>query len=253
VDDQTRAMAVLLELHEDVPQQGPGDDGITREVLGMLPPFGEGAAILDVGCGSGRSTLVLAQETRARITAVDMHPPFVERLRREAAARGFGDRIQAVVGDMAALDLPPGSQDLIWCEGAIYNIGLAAGLRAWRPLLKRGGYVALTEIAWLAPEVPAECREYFAREYPAITTVQGNVEIIAGCGYRTLAHRVLPESAWWSYYDPLSARALELWPRYERDPVGRAVIEGTRAEIEMYRRHAPAYGYVFYVLELAES
>lgn len=115
VDYQTRAMAVLLELHGDMPQQGPGDDAITREVLGMLPPFGEGAAILDAGCGSGRSTLVLAQETRARITAVDMHPPFVEGLRREAAARGFGNRIQAVVGDMAALDLPSGSLDLIWC------------------------------------------------------------------------------------------------------------------------------------------
>jgi SAM-dependent methyltransferase len=253
VDDETRAMAVLFELHEEVPQQGPGDDGITREVLRMLPPFDEGAAILDVGCGSGRSTLVLARETRARITAVDVHPAFVERLRREAAARGFGDRVQAVVGDMAALDLPAESLDLIWSEGAIYIIGLATGLRAWRPLLKRGGYVALSEIAWLIPDVPAECREYFAREYPAITTVEDNLEIIAGCGYRPLAHRVLPESAWWSYYDPLSARVEELWPRYEGDPVGRAVLEGTRAEIEMYRRHAAAYGYVFYVLERAES
>ena len=34
---------------------------------------------------------------------------------------------------------PDGAFDLIWCEGAIYNVGFEAGLRAWRRLLVRGG------------------------------------------------------------------------------------------------------------------
>ena len=39
------------------------------------------------------------------------------------------DRLEARVADMRDLDFADGSFDLIWCEGAIYNVGIEAGLR----------------------------------------------------------------------------------------------------------------------------
>ena len=35
--------------------------------------------------------------------------------------------------------------DLIWSEGAIYNIGFERGLKEWKEFLKPGGYVAISE------------------------------------------------------------------------------------------------------------
>jgi hypothetical protein len=35
--------------------------------------------------------------------------------------------------------------DLIWSEGAIYNIGFERGLREWRKYLKAEGYIAVSE------------------------------------------------------------------------------------------------------------
>ena len=33
-------------------------------------------------------------------------------------------------------------------------MGFEAGLRAWEPLLKPGGYIAVTELTWLQPDPP---------------------------------------------------------------------------------------------------
>ena len=35
--------------------------------------------------------------------------------------------------------------DLIWSEGAIYNIGFEQGVRDWRPFLKEGGVLVASE------------------------------------------------------------------------------------------------------------
>lgn len=65
-----------------LPRLGPGDDSATLKALRML--FGErpqgrtlscntGMNILDLGCGNGAQTLVLARNTEGIITAVDNH------------------------------------------------------------------------------------------------------------------------------------------------------------------------------------
>lgn len=37
--------------------------------------------------------------------------------------------------------------DIIWSEGAIFIIGFEQGLREWKPFLKLGGYLVLSELA----------------------------------------------------------------------------------------------------------
>ena len=88
-----------------------------------MPGIGPQTRILDIGCGTGCRTLVLARGTQARILAVDHHPPFVDVINREAARLGIVNRLEARVADMRRLDFADGSFDLIWCEGAIYNVG----------------------------------------------------------------------------------------------------------------------------------
>jgi len=57
------------------------------------------------------------------------------------------------------------SFDLIWCEGAIFIIGLEKGLTEWRPLLKKDGYIVFSELSWLRVDGPEEIKSYIKGMY----------------------------------------------------------------------------------------
>ena len=120
---------------------------------------------------------------------------------------------------MRRLDFADGSFDLIWCEGAIYNVGVAEGLRDWRRLLPRGGHVALTEVCWRKPNPPPECAAFWDEEYPAIQDTAALLQTIDACGYRTAGHFPLPASAWWDdYYRPLQENLTAFRERHRGAP-----------------------------------
>ncbi len=58
------------------------------------------------------------------------------------------DRVKGIVGNMDALPFQEEELDLIWSEGAIYNIGFERGITEWRKFLKPGGYLAVTDASW---------------------------------------------------------------------------------------------------------
>jgi ubiquinone/menaquinone biosynthesis C-methylase UbiE len=127
-----------------------------------------------MGCGSGTQTLDLARLTDGTIVAVDNYQPVLETLRQRAAVLGVSQRIILMNADMGDLQLPDHQFDIIWSEGAIFVIGFDKGLREWKRLVKPGGYMAVTEAAWLKPDPPAELFEFWNREYPAIRSVGQN-------------------------------------------------------------------------------
>jgi cyclopropane fatty-acyl-phospholipid synthase-like methyltransferase len=121
-------LALLMDLHEDGPRQGPGGDDETRLAIELSGLKGSpNLEIADMGCGTGASTRVLARELDARITAVDFLPEFLARLEAAAAREGLADRIATLAAAMDELPFAEASYDAIWSEGAIYNIGFAAG------------------------------------------------------------------------------------------------------------------------------
>lgn len=77
-------------------------------------------------------TLVLARETAGHVTAVDRHQPFLDELDRRTARNELTDRITTLNASMSALDFPDATFDLIWSEAAIYIMGFAEGLGAWK-------------------------------------------------------------------------------------------------------------------------
>lgn len=241
--------AVFFDIHSGLPREGPGDRESTARALALAGPLPEWAEVLDVGCGPGMQTLHLAELLpEARITAVDLHPPFVEEVSRRAAEAGVADRVSAQVGDMADLHFAPASFDLIWCEGAAYSMGVGAALRAWRPLLKPDGRLALTEAVWL-DENPSDRVRRMWDEYPAMGDIASNRTLVDSCGYDLLGDFVLPRSAWWDdYYAPMQDRLDGLAPKYAGDPVAEAVIAESREEIAVFREYGDTYGYVFLVM-----
>jgi serine/threonine-protein kinase HipA len=240
----------LFLLHTDLPREGPGSDDCTREALRRLRPLlPSSPRVLDLGCGPGRQTLVLARELGVPITAVDLHAPFLAQLEAEASAQGLRHLLQLRRGDFGALEEAPGSVDLLWSEGAIYILGWAGGLRRWRPLLRPGGLMAVTEATWLTDSPPEEVATFWREAYPSMGTIASNSAVAREAGFEVLDTFVLPASAWWdAYYRPLQARVESLRERALEDADLATAISMTEREISLYARHGASYGYVFYLL-----
>lgn len=249
-------MDAFFKLHCDMPREGPGSDDATREALARLrtrwtPPSPAGArpSVMDVGCGPGQQTLVLARELGLPVLAVDFYEVYLERLCERARAAGLDRLITPLRAGMEALDLPTGGLDLIWAEGSIYIIGFASGLSLWRPMLREGGFVAASELTWLTDDPPAEVRAFWEEGYPPMTNVEGNIRNAASVGFEVFDHFVLPQAVWWDeYLTPLSARADRLRAETADCDLLEVIAEQDR-ETDMVRRFGEHFGYVFYLMQ----
>lgn len=247
--DEREYIEALCIQHEGLPRGGPGSDAYTRDALDRLTDLPASPRVLDIGCGPGKQTLVLAKQLGVKITAVDFYQPFLDQLQADAAQRGLSSLVRTVHQDMGRLDYPPGSWNLIWSEGTIFIIGFENGLKMWRPWLARGGYVAVTECAWLRPDPPAEAVEYWAGNYPDMHQVEHNLSVIREAGYQVIDHFALGTDAWWkNFYDPRSERLKKLAQAGDSDPAMAFAIEQAWREMEIYRRFSDWYGYVFYLM-----
>jgi len=81
----------FYDLFERLPRVGPGNIESTLKAYNMMADIPEQPLLLDIGCGPGGQTLDLARATDARITAFDLHPPFVEKLRSSLEREGLQD------------------------------------------------------------------------------------------------------------------------------------------------------------------
>ncbi|HEV2644702.1 MAG TPA: class I SAM-dependent methyltransferase [Candidatus Elarobacter sp.] len=240
---------MFFELHAGLPREGPGDDASTERALRMLLKLPARSRILDVGCGPGAQTLVLARGTGGTVTAVDLHQPFLDELMQRARAAGLAENIHPMRASMDALTFVPDSFDLVWSEGAIYIMGFERGLRAWQPFVRRGGYVVVSELSWLVDDPPAPARTFWEEAYPAMRPVAENLHTVERCGYERLAKFVLPKSAWLNdYYAPLARRMDALERDHAIDPAALEFLADQRREIDLFHVHGDTYGYVFYLM-----
>ncbi|MFD4938449.1 GNAT family N-acetyltransferase [Streptomyces virginiae] len=241
-------------LHHGLPRQAPGSDASTRHLLSLCGPLPERPRVLDLGCGPGRSALLLAAEAGAaeaagaEVTAVDLHAPFLDELRAAAAARGLADRVRIVEADMGALPdegFEDGSFDLVWAEGSAYILGFDAALARWKRLLAPGGTLVLTECQWSVARPSAGARAFWDPHY-ALRTTAGNLAAAQAAGYQVLGVHELPDSDWAEYYGPLTERVRTL--SGTGGPAMARALAATREELDVRARHGHEYGYTGYVL-----
>jgi len=139
---------LLIDLHKGNKRQGPGGDEQTTQALQLagLASSSEPLKVADIGCGTGASMLTLAEHLNAHITAVDLFQDFLDILNANAKKHGVADKITTLAGPMEDLPFVEGSLDVIWTEGAIYNMGFAKGVEYFKRFLKPGGILAASEI-----------------------------------------------------------------------------------------------------------
>ena len=242
-------LQLLMDLHKDGARQGPGGDRETKlaiELAGLTAD--DDLRIADIGCGTGASTITLAKTLNADITAVDFLPGFLARLDDHATREGLSGQIETLEASMDALPFDRESFDVIWSEGAIYNIGFANGVKSWAPYLKPRGVLAVSELTWLTDERPTEIDVRWRREYPEVDTASAKIAVLEKNGFSLLGYFALPEACWLdNYYRPIQERIPAFLQRHENSAAAEAIAKAEAEELSLYEKYSAFYGYGFYV------
>ena len=240
---------IFFDIHKNLPREGSGRDEYTQKAYEMIPKIKQ-PNILDIGCGPGLQTVKLGKLSDGEIIAIDNHQPFLDQLKENAKKANLQDRIKIVNKSMIGMDFPNDHFDIIWAEGSIFVVGFEQGIKDWKKFIKPKGYLAVHEMAWLKDNPPKEIYDYFQKVYPAITTIENNLDIIKKCGYKLIGYFSLPDDAWWEfYYDPLERRLGKMRIKYKDNPEGLEIIKDHQEEIDLYKKYYEWYGSVFYVMQ----
>jgi SAM-dependent methyltransferase len=237
----------LIELHSNLDRQGPGDEDFSRFIIAQIPELPPSPRIADLGCGAGAGTLILAEKFRSKIKAADFSRVFLDQLMARARQKGLEGFIEIIESDIGNLDWLPETVDLIWSEGAAYNITFKGALEAWRPLLAVNGVAVISEMVYFSADVSEDVTQYMKNAYPEIKTESDNLDLITASGFEVLGVHRLPTIAWWeNYYDPLREKINYI--ECSEDSVMQAVIKETLEEMNFFKEHEQEYGYTYYIM-----
>lgn len=242
-------LQLLVDLHRHALRQGPGGEAETRQALKLAGlDRSRPLKIADIGCGTGASTILLAKELDAEITAVDFLPEFLDELQARAKGHGVAERVTPLTGSMEALPFSDEAFDVIWSEGAVYNMGFEAGVSAWRRYLKPGGKLVVSEITWLGAARPPEIQSHWESEYPEIDVASAKIGILERHGYSPLAYFFLPPHCWLeNYYRPMENRFEAFLERHDRSDQAKAIVEAEKHEMTLYEKYGDYYSYGVYI------
>lgn len=242
-------LKLLIDLHVTADRQGPGDATQTRRAIELAGLSRlRNLNVADIGCGTGASAMVLAQDLESKIVAVDSLPEFLDTLRSRAKQAGLADRITTVNASMDRLPFEAERLDAIWSEGAIYNVGFENGVRQWRRFLKRGGILAVSELTWLTASRPAELEDHWRAQYAEVGTASSKLAVLERNGYAPIGYFVLPEHCWLdAYYRPMQQRFPAFLARHGSSDAAKAVVAAEALEINLYERYRAFVGYGYYI------
>ena len=242
-------LELIIDLHKNSERQGPGSEKETLKALDFIKvPHDRMLKVADIGCGSGGQTLILAQNLNGKIIAVDLFPEFLNELNQKSLKLGLKDRIAMIEKSMDDLPFKRQELDMIWSEGAIYNMGFENGIRQWKAYLKIGGYLAVSEITWITNSRPKEIEDFWMQEYPEIDTASKKIKILEDHGLTLAGYFIVNQDSWIeNYYKPMQARFEPFLKRNNNSELAKKVVDEHKAEIDLYQKFKEYYSYGFYI------
>ncbi len=240
---------LLIELHKSANRQGPGGDAESKKALDLaMLDKSKPLKIADIGCGTGASTLLLPRLLNAQMTAVDFLQDFLDVLNAKAKDLGLSEKITTLCTSMDDLPFKNQEFDVIWSEGAIYNIGFEQGVKDWNHYLKVGGLLVVSEITWITNSRPSEIEKYWYEEYPEIDVASSKISVLEKNGYSPIGYFILPEHCWLdNYYQPMQNRFQDFLKGNGNSEEARAIVDGENREIELYQKYKDYYSYGVYI------
>jgi SAM-dependent methyltransferase len=240
--------------HEQLYMWAPSAEYITSSLFSLLN-MPQGCTIFDLGCGCGANTLVLAK-AGATVYAMDVYEPGLELLHTYAKREGVDARITTKCLSMDAVSEIAdqcGRADVIWSEGAIYNIGFENGLTLWKRLLKEKGWVVVSDTCWFTDTPPDEVKALFGEQVTPIRSIYECVQAGERCGYECRGTFILPSSAWEAYYTPqrtMIEKHRALHRENKKSEFSAEFLDSAEKEIRIFDEHHDSYGYVFFLFRV---
>lgn len=192
-----------------------------------LIPETDRPEILDVGCGTGVPTIILAELTNGNITGVDIDNEALEILKSKIVEKQLESRIVTRNCSMSEMKFHGGGFDIIWAEGSIAVMGFDKGLIAWKPFLKKHGYVVVHDDS---------------------DDFDNKIKSIPGCGFELLNHFFISKDEWWKlYYDHLESELNENYFIQNKKPDDEA--KKLINELNIFRKDPQKFSSVYFIMQ----
>src|SRR5947209_1204562 len=196
-----------------------------RPAFKLLGDVG-GRRVLDLGCGHGMASVVLARRG-ADVTACDLSPGYI----REAQARGRANGVNIRWAQLDAERLPfaDRSFDRIWGSAILHHLDLCRAGAELARVLRPGGVAVFCEpwgenrwLRWVRQHVTYPGKQRTADEEPLgrrhVAELRRHFPIVNVTGHQLLsmASRVVGDGAWIGALRRCDAALLERMPHWQR-------------------------------------
>ena len=103
-----------------------------------------GTTVVDLGCGEGLNTVILAS-LGARVLSVDISDKSLELTGKRALANGVRENVTLVHSDAATIPIQDGTADRVLCAAILHHVDCLATAQQIRRILKPGGIAVFLE------------------------------------------------------------------------------------------------------------
>ncbi|QLG93665.1 MerR family transcriptional regulator [Pseudomonas yamanorum] len=243
MNEHEQYMVDFERIFDGLDRLGPGSVEDSLKAFHALPVVP--GTLLDIGCGRGTTTVLLAEQTPGRLTALDNDEYSLSCLRETLQAKALQERVTPICASMTELPFDEQDFDAIWSEGSAYIMGFEKALKDWKRFIKPQGFLVVSDLVWLTDAPHEEASTFWGQSYPDMTTVQSRLSAIARLGYQVLDTFPLSEQAWENFLGPLHKKVdgFSL-----QDFVSNALTD-MRKELSIHRRYLGEYGYQFFILQ----
>ena len=220
----------------------PAGADTTLKALALVEFSTEEIAVLDIGCGVGDKTVLLANYfENSTVEAIDMFKHYLKVLDEKIKENKLDDRVFTYQMDMHDLDFANEEFDIVFANASAEIMGFKNALREWKRLIKPDGYLIISDITWLK-KPSAESKRFWKNVYDDVDTIENKIEQIRN-DYEFVGYVVVPKSDWKDYYTKLERNLNSL----KSDKSARDFVAQLKKEINVYRQNSDDYSYVFYI------
>lgn len=200
----------------------------SKKAFKMIPEINK-PRILDIGCGTGVSTLELARLTNGEIIGLDIDQDALNRLDKKIEKAGLSDRFKTLYCSLLDIEFPDESFDIIWSEGSIFVIGFEKGLQEWKRLIRPGGFMVV---------------------HDEMGDVEQKLDQISRSGYELLGNITLDTDVWRDeYFTPLEKLISETTAQYSDVQEILGVLNQAQGEVDSFKRYPERNRSVCFVMK----